>query len=262
MRRNRGGYTIIEVMIVLAISGVLFTSAIVVFQGQQSKTILSQSLYDLASKLQGYATEVSSGVYDNSSNYSCNASAGGSAVLSNGGSGNAGCLFLGRAVQIVQNQPTIYTYTVLGSRLDSSGSSIAQFNQANPEPALDSSGNWVLTDQYTLPSGQTFISSKVKDLSGNPLTDAYMVGLYIDLAGATSTGGTTSLSVRGYNLAANAAPQSNAVKNCIEQKAACSAPKSVRTWQICVQQGSTLGSINVDSGPGGVTTRVNAQECA
>jgi len=263
MRRNRGGYTIIEVMIVLAISGVLFTSAIVVFQGQQGKTVMSQSLYDLASRIQSYATEISSGVYNDSGSYTCSAAPGGSPVLSTGGSSNAGCLFLGKAFQIIQNGSTLYAYTVLGNRVDSSGESITQFDNATPEPALDSSGNWVLVDQYTLPSGMQFTSSKVKNLSSGALTDAYMVGLYIDLSGATSVGGTTSLSARGYNLSSNAATQSSAVKSCIEQKGSCSSASSVqvRTWQLCLSQGSQIGSINIDTSASGVTTRVNSAEC-
>lgn len=263
MRRNRGGYTIIEVLIVLAISGVLFTSAVLVFQGQQAKTEFSQSLYDLASSIQSYAIQAGSGAYDNGGTYNCSAPDGGTPVLSTTLPSNDGCLYLGKAIQIVQSpadSQTMNIYTVLGSRLDSSHNPVTQLSDTTPSPAIDDTGAWVLKDTYSLPYSQQFSASKVKPLSSSVFTSAYLVGLYIDLTGATTVGGNTALSVRGYPLTGNAS-QAN-LKSCINQAGSCSTPVNVHIWRLCISQGSQVGSVDVTANAGGLTTSVNAQGCA
>lgn len=261
MRHNRGGYTIVEVMIVLAVSGVLMVGAIVAFQGQQGRTFFSQTLFDLASRIQSDASDVSSGVYNDATNYGCSVSSPLTPpVLTAGGTSNSGCLFLGKAVQVDKDNSNLYVYTVLGHRQDSAGNIVTKFDSARPEPAQDAGGSWLLTDTYKLPTNMIFTRSNITPLSGADV-DKYLIGLYIDLAGQSTTGGATALVTRGYGLVAGAAPNSPEVKTCIEQTAVgCTTPVQAQKWRLCVKDGSSYGSVTVESGTNGVSTRVNSQE--
>lgn len=266
MLRSRGGYTIIEVSIVLMITTVLFASAITVFQGQQGKTVFSQSLYDLASQIQSYASQVNSGVYPNSQDYDCRTVVSGGTtrpyLVQASPSGAPNCLYLGRALQVT-TAGTLAAYTVLGVRVDSSGNIVDQFDNAAPTPALNLNGArgaagavWYLYDQYKLPTGHTFTASKTYNQTGG-LATRYMVGFYTDLAGNSSN----ALSVRGYNLSPATAIASSATRLCIEQNSPCNTYTSVRKWELCVKNGSHIGSVTVTTTPSGVATNVNALEC-
>ncbi len=57
------GYTIVEVLVVLAVSGVLFLLAADFITGKQSKTSFQQGSNELVSRLQAIVEEVSTGHY-------------------------------------------------------------------------------------------------------------------------------------------------------------------------------------------------------
>lgn len=280
-----GGYTIVEVMVVLGVTGVMFTSAVLIFQHQQGRTSLSQSLYDLASRIQSYASEVNSGVYptDPQTYYSCKAQAGfggSQAWLSASGTQNLGsstdCLFLGRALQLAYNGASpatsnkLYAYSVLGLRniwsggVDS-GTAAASYDQANPVPAQCKSGcsipnQWALYTTYTLPYGEYFTKSALTDQDGNSpfATGTFfgMVGIFQDISTSNAT-----LNLRGYNFKDTAVAGTNEQK-CIEQQSPCNTYLDHgHNWEICVQNGNNKGSVMVSATPTGVTTNVNAGAC-
>ncbi len=111
--RGFAGYTILEVMIVLAVSAALFFSVVGLLSGRQASTETTQAVRDIESKIQGVASDVASGFVPNG--YSCNAVASGQPHLSTtiaGGGENAGCIFLGKAINFNDNSLSILT--VLG----------------------------------------------------------------------------------------------------------------------------------------------------
>lgn len=65
MRRLQSvaGYTILEAMIFLAITGLLFTSAVVAIGGSQSQAQYSQAVRDFESQIKSVINDVSSGFY-------------------------------------------------------------------------------------------------------------------------------------------------------------------------------------------------------
>src|SRR5476651_427700 len=110
MQRADFGYTIIEVMIFLAISGLLFLSAVVAVGGQQGHTEFSTSMRDTNSKVQSWIDEVDTGLSDSDFSTSGNRqvscsldpSTGGPVLTSTGGTNinrgsNSACVFLGKA---------------------------------------------------------------------------------------------------------------------------------------------------------------------
>jgi type II secretory pathway pseudopilin PulG len=285
VRARMRGYTIVEVMIVLSVTGVMFISAVLIFQHQQGRTSLSQSLYDMASRIQSYASEVNAGVYptDPQTYYSCKAQAGfggTQAWLTGAGSPSLGsstdCLFLGRSLQLAYNSasPTtsnkLVAYTALGLRdiwsggVDS-GTAAASYDQANPVPAQCKSGcsapnQWALYTTYTLPYGEYFTKSALTDQDGNSpfATGTFfgMVGIFQDISTSNAT-----LNLRGYNFKDTASAGTNEQK-CIEQQAPCNLYLDQgHSWEICVQNGNNIGSIMVSANSTGVTTNVNAGAC-
>jgi len=101
-RAASGGFTIVEVMIVLAVTGVMFVAAAILINGRQNKTEFTTGINDLQQQLQQIANETASGYYPNNNNFVCNGSAAGPVTFTAGGNKqgtNGGCIFMGKALQ-------------------------------------------------------------------------------------------------------------------------------------------------------------------
>lgn len=94
------GFTIVETLIVLAVTGILFASVATMLSGRQGKTQFSQATGAISTQISQIINEVSQGYYPNVANTSCNAT-GGSIHFGGGGvqGQNKGCVFLGKVVQ-------------------------------------------------------------------------------------------------------------------------------------------------------------------
>lgn len=266
---SRRGYTIIEVMIVLAISGALLASSVAIFRGQQAETEFSQSLLDMQSKFQSYGTEVSSANLP--SGYTCALQQDGStganypaltlnATQTSDSTSNQDCLFLGRAIQIIPGTDTIYVYPVLGTRTIWNGTSdTGQFPatpaQANPEPALDTNGNYVLGQFYTLLNGSKIVSAKV---SGST-TEQDLLMFYSNLQDANTSGAEATAYTRDYSFVP-ADVNSARLRSCIEG-GTCGANPATKlgsaSWQLCItsSDGSRSSQLNIQNSPTGFTTK-------
>jgi len=101
-RAVQPGFTVIEVLIVMAVSGLLLVGAIVMIGGKQNQTAFDQSIRQVQSQIQQRINDVATGFYDNEGNIRCNGTGG--VVTLTAGSGteqgaNAGCVFIGKALQ-------------------------------------------------------------------------------------------------------------------------------------------------------------------
>lgn len=122
--RTQKGFTIIEVLIVLAVSGALFLSAILLVNGRQHVTAFNQSIRNLQTELQQVVNEVGSGYYANNGSIACDKGGPGGGVLLTSATGteqgaNMNCLFLGKAIQFAvgNTDPEVYNvYTIVGLR--------------------------------------------------------------------------------------------------------------------------------------------------
>lgn len=123
------GYTIVEVMIVLAVSGMMFIIAASFINGKQERTAFTQSSNDMVSQLQNISEDIIDGHY---SDYpiGCTATGtGNSASLSFPASASAqgtnqGCVFLGKIVHFYGSagQATDYNVFSLATAQSASGS--------------------------------------------------------------------------------------------------------------------------------------------
>lgn len=167
---REGGFTIIEVMIVLVVSGALFVSAAVLISGRQNQTAFDQAIRQVQSQVQQALNEVAVGYYPNSSNFECEA-VGGFPELTPGSSAqgtNSNCIFLGKALQFQvgtakPEQFTTFTITALQQICSSSVESTC-INQANPAVVAPS----------TLHNGANYPNNSVTQGLQSGLTTARM----------------------------------------------------------------------------------------
>ncbi len=132
------GYTIVEVMIVLAVSGLMFIVAANFINGKQEQTSFTEGVNELASNTQNLINQVKNGKYSDIP-ISCTAS-GGSLTISSPGSStttqgqNAECTFLGKVLHVTgNNSPNYEVFTIAGERL-SGGVPVTDLNSAMPTP--------------------------------------------------------------------------------------------------------------------------------
>jgi type II secretory pathway pseudopilin PulG len=136
--RSQTGFTIVETLIVLAITGAMFLSAVVMISGRQAATQFSQGVRDVEAQLRQTMSEVSSGFYPSTQAITCTSTGpdGGPVIRGNGQlqntqGTNKDCIFIGRIIQFAvadnngaRTDPQLYNiYTLVGIRtlLEQSG---------------------------------------------------------------------------------------------------------------------------------------------
>lgn len=138
-RRSANAYTIVEVMIVLAVSGVIFLAAISFVNGKQERTAFNSGVNTMASQIQGVIEQVTDGQY-NDEPISCSQTGSGtlsivvgSAVTSGqGGQGtNPTCVFLGKSLTFASGSTNSFNvYPVAASRIDGGGNEVTDLGSA------------------------------------------------------------------------------------------------------------------------------------
>lgn len=171
------GFTVIEVMIVLAVTGLLFVSAAALISGKQNQTAFSQSIRQIQSQIQQVINEVSVGYYPNLGNVQCNG-AGGTVALTNasgtGQGANAGCIFLGKAMQfqIDTSSPEVFNvYSIAGLQKGGvGGKESSSLSEAKPKVIAPSSAETTLPDSTvsdTLQNGLTTVKMYYNNGAGD-----------------------------------------------------------------------------------------------
>jgi prepilin-type N-terminal cleavage/methylation domain-containing protein len=265
MKRVGRGFTIIELMIAMAISAMMLTSAIVVFNNRKATTQFSQSMYDLQSKIQSYAGQVSSKALPGYQEYTCAASATTNrpaltqvAASANETTGES-CIYLGRAIQVIPGGDTIYAYPVFGFRTIHNGAvDTGEFpnsiSQATPEPVLNSP----LVDSYFILNGLTVVSAGlVGDTNEHDL-----LTIYSSLQNNNTSGNQVSVSAVQKTFTA-ADINADSLKACIEGSG-CSLKSlnSGATWQLCLTDGSAKqAQIRLKGTSTGISTKLNMDGC-
>lgn len=98
--RLRSGFTIIEVMIVLAITGILLVSALALVNGKQNNTEFSQSVRDMQTAIQQTINQTGSGYFIDPASFTCKFAAGTMFVRNIPGGSDGTCVFVGKVVQL------------------------------------------------------------------------------------------------------------------------------------------------------------------
>ena len=136
MRHTRG-FTIVETMVVLTVTGALFVAIAATLTGRQNNAEFVHAIQSVQSQLQQTIDQVSAGYYPNQKNFSCQQSGAASISIGPGSSSlgtNQACVFLGKVIQLgIQNtDPEEYRiYTIAGLSTATNGAT-SPFQSASP----------------------------------------------------------------------------------------------------------------------------------
>src|SRR5579884_2456783 len=150
--KKPAGYTIVEVMIVLAVSGMMFVIAALFIQGKQEKASFTAGINQMASQIQTTIEQVTDGQYSDITvpcNFTTTTTIGGSGSPVQQGN-NPNCVFLGKLVHFLGGSSVQYeVVSVVGGRIDISGNPITSFPAADPRAVAppDASGDSLTINQ-------------------------------------------------------------------------------------------------------------------
>jgi hypothetical protein len=206
MKIASGGYTIVETLIFLAVSGMLLVSVMGVISGQQSKTEFTTALRDFESRLQDVVNDVSTGYYPTNNNIGCTAGVGGPSLggpVKQQGT-NDQCVFVGKVLHFAPEGQlgTMNSYTLVGARQTGSPGSerdVRNLDEANPIAVIDGS----LSESNTLSSGLEFR----KVLVGN--SGVYGIGLVAPFGQVKPNQGNVVTGSAGTYLVQISSPKGN-----------------------------------------------------
>jgi prepilin-type N-terminal cleavage/methylation domain-containing protein len=175
--KKPGGYTIVEVMIVLAVSGMMFAIAATFINGKQATAAFRQGSNEMSSRIQGIIGQVTDGQYSDI-NQQCSYDPTGKVVTISptGGSKlqgeSAQCIFLGKLLHVRGDLADLTKYEVLslvGGRLDSNGQPITKLSEAGTKIIPN------LTIKQNVPQNLDIISAKAKEASSSANPDDKVV---------------------------------------------------------------------------------------
>lgn len=116
---SQGGFTIVETLIVLGVTGMMVIGAIALVSGQQNRVQFQQSIQDVQARIQQAINEVGTGYYPTDNNLICQRTSG-QVSLSSGSrqqGTNTDCIFLGKVLQFgvdTANGQDVIVHTVAG----------------------------------------------------------------------------------------------------------------------------------------------------
>lgn len=279
MRNTLGGYTLLEVMIFLAVSGLLLVAAITAVGGQAGHTEFRNSMNDINTKMQLWVDQVVNGYTSSTStaaapSFQCTAPASGPPLLSLSSGKERGanpqCIFLGKAIHVNTTEAysdKIYAYQIIGRRTQTVSGQTVIVNglpAASPIAAIDTVN---LTEVYKIPYGTRIV------WASSGATQSKMVGIYSNFnteSALVGENGALSLMAVQYPLATDVAPEQSDVKNCIRMSAPCNPsgsaanPWPMQQWRVCF--GSTRNSdrslLTLTSNQGvGISTKLTHDGC-
>lgn len=163
------GFTIIEVMVFLAISALLFVGAMTAIGGRQNQVQFQQGVRDAQSKLEDVINQVVSGFYPNPGTLPCRILAPSNVNSGPDFSGpgvtqgaNGDCIFLGKVMQFTDNTGSgsgtlgAVNYNLLsvaGRRVNKQGQDVTSLKEALPTAIAGLSGGPDVTEKNVLQFG-------------------------------------------------------------------------------------------------------------
>lgn len=182
-QKERDGFTIVEVMIVLAITGILFVSAVALISGRQNRTEFQTSINNVKTQIQQIISDVESGFYPSTNNLVCSVGGSGALIFStatNTQGSSQDCIFLGKVLQFgVQNTDPqqIMAYSIAGKR-QVNGVDVTSYAAATPTVMTTSASNptGIPTTVLKLQYGLTVRANSLTYTAGGTTTQIGAVG--------------------------------------------------------------------------------------
>ena len=289
MCKVAGGYTIMELIIVLAVSTLILGSAILTINGSTARTQFAASMRDINSKTQDWINDVTDGFTGGDpASYYCTITGSPTArpylISPRITNPKPDCVFIGKVLQLTTGPTTcgnceanqdskIYVYALFGQRLKN-GALIDTMSDALPTPMI---GPWRppvpkdyrtadtgfdnldLTETYSILNGASVVK-----ISGSPVSSG-LFGFFNSFNGsAISSNGAQTLNSYVYPLSGNAAAADTAdgttVIKCLQLATATCAPKNLNNVKICLasNRDKELAVLTISSDNGlGATTKLD-----
>lgn len=244
--RSSFGYTIVESMIFLTITGMLLASVILLMGGHQQKSEFSSAVMDLDSKIQSVIGNVATGYYNNTGQTKCTLDSSGHIVtLDNSGPAgsqgtNSGCVFIGQVIIFpAVNENDVTVFSVAGLR-NKAGTLQTALNLQESEPVLFNSTR----EKYVLGNGAVLKSVKYKN--GGVTNDMATIGIITSFAGISPSGSLSS-GAAYTNLLALIGNDESSVNGELNN-AIPSERMNPESIEICITDNSQDGLITISGG--------------
>jgi hypothetical protein len=262
MQRVSKGYTIVEVMIFLAVSAILFAATIGLINGKQAETQFNQKMRDTRSKIQDWLNDVSTGFTGgNPDTQNCIISGGRPQVNSGAPSVSPACIFLGKAIEFPvagPNADQLQTYSVFGCRLKGCGPTgglPASLSDATPTPQT------AFTETYNLEPAIVKSVCSVAICSPTPIqsTQSHLIGFFtsFNTESTAQQNGNSDLDLDKFNFSGGPG-----AVNCLELMGGCASPTALTNYTICLSDGRRSAEIIISSQVGaGVETNLKYVAC-
>ena len=149
------GFTIVEVLIFLAVSSALMVSAFALISGSQNKASFTQSINDVQQQMDSVINNVANGYYaDGSKSQQCTVDTNGTLIFTDDPTADtkgtsSQCIFLGRFIAFEDGSDDYTVYNVAGRR-QIAGKDVTKMEDANPKIIPNSQ------QTYKLKNGLTF----------------------------------------------------------------------------------------------------------
>lgn len=185
------GYTIVEVMIFLAVTSALFVMIALGFQGQQARTEFSVATRELESRIRDTINDVGSGYYGSGGNFTCTVNASGDIVVDPSSSSpqgtNPDCIFVGKVLHFgIEGDTEGKEYnimTVIGKRTNLSNQNVDSYaHQDGARPTILEPA----TENHRLPVGLVY--GGMHRLVNSSTLDTSAVGFLSTLGAFAVTG--------------------------------------------------------------------------
>ena len=178
------GYTIVEVLIVLAVSGLMFGIAANFINGKQAKSSFQQGVNETASRIEGVISDVTDGHYSDI-RLKCTPSGANLTIVqaSAGDPPNATCIFLGKILHFQKNQPNYEVISLAGARTKTGGAPGASELVTNLNDAKTSTVDFLMAEE-TVPQNLNITKMNIIDDGGTLRSDRWAVGFVQSLGSA------------------------------------------------------------------------------
>lgn len=185
--KSAAGYTIVEVMIFLSVTGLLFMAAAFYIAGQQERAYFATATSDAQSQIEDLGNDVGAGYVPVKGEFDCIVSGPGNPPTLRPTPGipyrqgqNPGCVFLGKVIKFEQDSSSYTVITVAGNSRNSANQEVKSFAEAHPTPVMPgpASAGVDLTETGEFKNGLIMTRVVYQPNRGGPFYDIGAIGIF------------------------------------------------------------------------------------
>jgi len=243
-KKQPSGYTILEVMIVLAVSGVLFVIAANFINDKQARTSFPVGTNQLASNLQGVIDDVADGSYSDV-NISCSGGGGAPPTITETPTGaenqgrNAACVFRGKLLHFYKDGTDYSQKYAVINLVDLRSTEGLELSKIR--------SNQALVQEFTIPLSLEVREVDVRALNGDRKSNGNNIGFVQSQGVSAVDGGYKSGSQTIYLVHVNSPDTESGSVTANNVNGPDRAVEQVKSFSICISDGNRYARINVGS---------------